>query len=374
MLEQRIITSDKNYKELNDYLHENQVRRIFLVCGSSITFLRIGKYFDSLEMNTGIKVIYFTNFKPNPCLESVIEGISLFHQENCDMIIAVGGGSAMDVAKCVKLYSNMDHNISYFKQVVMPNDIKLLAVPTTAGSGSEATQYAVIYFNGEKQSISDYSIIPSAVLMDPTVLETLPLYQKKSTMMDAFCHALESFWSVNSTEQSKDYSKEAIRLILENKNSYFKNHDAGNANMLYAANIAGKAINITQTTAGHAMSYKLTSLYGIAHGHAVALCVARLWPYMLEHMDKSVDPRGTNYLCTVFSEIAEAMGSTSPEDAVQIYQKILDNMEFVNPTIISEKEYELLRTSVNPVRLKNNPVELDIEVIDSLFHQILGGY
>ena len=118
--------------------------------------------------------------------------------------------------------------------------------------------------------------------MDASALKTLPIYQKKSTMMDALCHSIESYWSVNSTEESNKYSKQAIQTILENKDAYLANKDLGNANMLKAAYLAGKAINITQTTAGHAMSYKLTSLYGIAHGHAVAICISKLWEYMLE--------------------------------------------------------------------------------------------
>lgn len=104
-------------------------------------------------------------------------------------------------------------------------------------------------------------------------------------MLDALCHSMESFWSVNSTEESKQYSREAIQLMMKYKNAYLANEAIGNTAMLKAANIAGKAINITQTTAGHAMCYKLTSLYGIAHGHAAALCNAALWPYMAQHME-----------------------------------------------------------------------------------------
>ena len=87
----------------------------------------------------------------------------------------------------------MDSSRNYLEQPIVPNDVKLLAIPTTAGTGSEATRYAVIYYNGVKQSVADESCIPSAVLMDSSVLKTLPLYQKKSTMLDALCHALAAF-------------------------------------------------------------------------------------------------------------------------------------------------------------------------------------
>lgn len=99
-------------------------------------------------------------------------------RRSCDLIIAVGGGSAMDVAKCIKLYAYMDPGINYLEQKIVPNDIPLLAVPTTAGTGSEATRYAVVYYKGEKQSVCDESCIPSAVLMDASVLKTRPLSEK----------------------------------------------------------------------------------------------------------------------------------------------------------------------------------------------------
>ena len=106
--------------------------------------------------------------------------------------------------------------------------------------------------------------------MEPELLESLPMYQRKATMLDAFCHAAESFWSVNSTEDSQEDAAEAIRLVLKYADSYLANEKDGNAQMLLAANIAGKAINVTQTTAGHAMAYKITTLYGLSHGHAVS--------------------------------------------------------------------------------------------------------
>lgn len=250
------------------------------------------------------------------------------------------------------------------------NDIKLLAMPTTAGTGSEATRYAVIYYGGEKQSVSHESCIPSTVLMDSTALKTLPDYQKKSTMMDALCHAVESFWSVNSTDQSKEYSAKAIRLILENKDAYLRNDDEGLSKMLQAANLAGKAINITQTTAGHAMCYKLTSLYGIAHGHAAALCVAGLCPYMLAHTKQCIDARGEAYLNSVFSDIAKAFNCVDTWKAAEKYQKLVESLSFTIPAATAE-EFETLADSVNPIRLKNNPVGLDHAAIDAIYHQIL---
>ncbi|MCM1327793.1 MAG: phosphonoacetaldehyde reductase, partial [Lachnoclostridium sp.] len=282
----------------------------------------------------------------------------------------VGGGSAMDVAKCIKLFSNMKQEQNYLEQPVIPNGIEFLAVPTTAGTGSEATRFAVIYYNGEKQSVADDSCMPSAVLMDPAALETLPEYQKKATMMDALCHATESFWSIHANGESRRYSAEAIKLVFENYKGYLSNVKTGNAGMLKAANMAGKAINITQTTAGHAMCYKITSLFGVSHGHAAALCVSKLFPFMVRNTDKCVDPRGRGHLEDTFAELAEAYGCSDALSASEKFNGLLDELHLETPTA-SEKDYEVLKNSVNPERLKNNPVGLDVRTMDVLYHEIL---
>lgn len=371
MSQQKIIYAGKNFEELDKYIDGSRAKSIFLVCDSSLPFLRISAYFDELEKKESPKLTRFDDFKPNPLYDSVAEGVELFHKNNCDLIIAVGGGSAIDVAKCIKLYSNMNSDENYLKQKIVPNDLPLLAMPTTAGTGSESTRYAVIYFNGAKQSVSDDSCIPSTVLFDPTALTSLPLYQKKSTMMDALCHSIESCWSVNSNDESKAYSKEAIKLILENKDRYLENpDDEVNSNMFLAANLAGKAINITQTTAGHAMSYKITSLYGISHGHAVAVCLPVVFDYMIDHIVKCSDPRGKEYLEKTFNQIAEFMGTSSPKEAVAKFIDIKNQLGLDAPKLQNENELEVLSKSVNPVRLKNNPVTLDEETLKRLYIKI----
>ena len=365
-----ILEAGQDYAVLDGFFHDSAVKHFLLVCDSSFPFLAIHHYFDGLTARTGVAATLFNDFQPNPLYESVVKGVELFRSCGAEMIVAVGGGSAIDVAKCIKLYSNMSSGQCYLDQPIVPNDIPLLAVPTTAGTGSEATRFAVIYHNDAKQSVTHPSIIPTAVLMDPSTLTTLPRSQKCSTLLDALCHAIESFWSVNATRQSHDFSHQAISTIMTHWEAYLAGDDSVNALMLQAAHTAGKAINITQTTAGHAMCYKLTSLYGIAHGHAAALCVSRLWPWMLEHADRCVDARGETYLRSVFSLIADAMGCQSPMQAVEKFHSVVNAMGFT-PCLPKAGDFEVLAHSVNPVRLKNNPVALDAAAIDNLYHQIL---
>lgn len=373
-MEQKIITPGENYKEFDDWVREAGCKKILIVCGGSIFYMdAFNTHLEDIE-KTGVEMIGFRDFQPNPLYENVRAGVKLFREENCDAIIAVGGGSAMDVAKCIKLYSNLPgdgENGSWLNAEYIENSIPFLAMPTTAGTGSEATRYAVIYYDGKKQSVTSESFIPDTVLMDPNTLITLPPYQKKATMCDALCHAIESFWSVNSTEESKEYSKAAIQGVMEHMDGYLNNTEEGRAGMLRAANTAGKAINITQTTAGHAMCYKITSLFGCAHGHAAILCDRVLFPWMIHNTDKYIGPRGEEYLKNILDEIGRAMGCRNGTEGVEKLRSIFDTLELEVPTATAE-QYEELKTSVNPVRLKNHPIALDVETIEKLYHEILG--
>ncbi len=373
MTGQTILRASGTYKELDDYLNGNGIRSFLLVCGGSIRDLKINACFKQLKERTGIRFATFSHFQPNPLYESVQEGIRVFRESGCRHIIAVGGGSAIDVAKCIKLYSSMQgdgRNGSFLHQKIVPNDVKLIAVPTTAGSGSEATRYAVIYYGGEKQTVMHDSILPDMVLLDSSTLNTLPLYHKKSAMLDALCHSIESYWSANSTVQSRKYSAEAVRLILAHMDGCLANREAANGYMLEAAHIAGKAINIAQTAAGHAMSYKLTGLYGIAHGHAAALCVRALWPWMLKNKDRCTDPRGAGYLDGMFLELAECFGSTQVAGGAEKFGHILDNLELPEPEAERE-DYKILSRSVNQTRLKNSPVKMREEDLAYVYRKIL---
>lgn len=363
-----IITAENNYKALDDWLTGK--RKILLVCDSSIRFL---KHFTQKLDKITVPMVRFSDFQSNPLYESVVEGVELFRNEQCDSIMAIGGGSAIDVAKCIKLYSNHPGtgiNGVWLTETSVPNSIPFLAMPTTAGTGSEATRYAVIYYDGKKQSITDDSCIPETVLMDPDALKTLPCYQRKATMCDALCHAIESFWSVNSTGESIACSQTAIRAVLDNMAGYLANTDEGNAGMLMAAHIAGKAINITQTTAGHAMCYKLTGLFQIAHGHAAVLCDRVLFRWMIDNTDKCIDPRGKEYLKKTLDSIGQAMGCEDARTGAEKLAAVFDMLELAVPEATAEQFDELVR-SVNPVRLKNHPIGLDTVTIGSLYRDIL---
>lgn len=350
--------------------------KVFLVCDSSFPFLNIK---EDIE-NMGIPHVMFSDFTPNPLYEQVCKGIDLFHITRCNCILAVGGGSAIDVAKCIKLaVLAKEGNDAIIPPLVNTrvecdgSELPFIAIPTTAGTGSESTHNAVMYYEGAKQTVTNDGVLPDIAILEPKVLKTLPLYQKKCTMLDALCQGIESWWSVNSTEESYEYSRKTIELIMANWRKYiFENDDEAAANIMLGANYGGKAINITATTAAHAMSYKITSLYKLPHGHAVAICLPEIWDYMLGHMDKCKDDRGSDYLATIFASIAQTMGCSTPSEAIAKFRKMLVDMDIQDPVSDNRaSDISILTSSVNPVRLKNNPVELDEETIHTLYKRIV---
>jgi len=308
-----------------------QDKKPFLVCDGA---------FDYLNIDLPGEFIRFSDFTSNPLYEDARAGARFLRKNKCDFIVAIGGGSSIDTAKGIKYYNHVD--------------LPIMAIPTTSGTGSEATHFAVIYKDGEKQSIADKRLLPDYVVLQPDTLKTLPLYQKKCTMMDALCQAIESWWSKRATSESIKYSRKAIKLILGSMDSYLANEHEGNKNMLTASNLAGKAINITTTTAPHAMSYKLTSLYGLPHGHAAALCLPKVWRHMKD-----------------FEGIASALGKNSSEEGILFFEELLQKLEMFPPENASENDLDILTDSVNTQRLYNNPVRLDRDIIKDLYKEIL---
>lgn len=317
------------YDELRKYLGESG--KILFVHGKSLSqFHELDEFHD--------RVIHFSGYTPNPTLEEAKNASDI----DCRYILAVGGGSAIDVAK----YAKLNHPAA-----------KLIAIPTTAGSGSEATRFAVIYQDGRKLSITDDNIIPDAVLFDPALLRTLPEYHRKASALDAFSHALESFWSVNANDESREYSREALTAIARILEHYPESYDT--EGMQRSAYIAGKAINLSQTTAGHAMCYRITGLFGTAHGHSAAMCNRILFRWLVENTELEA-----------LKDIAGAMGCDTPEEASRKFGEIFSHLG-LNIPHATEQELDELTKSVNPERLKNFPAVLDEATIRKLYRQIL---
>jgi len=336
----------KGIENLYYLLKEKKTPQFLLVCDSSFPFLTVK---DRIT-NIGIPHITFNDFSSNPLHSDARKGLKILIDNKIKTIVAIGGGSSIDVAKCIKLDSNME-------------DIEIIAIPTTAGTGSESTKFIVVYEDNKKQSLGKDSVIPDYVIIEPAVLKTLPLYQKKCTIMDALCQSIESYWSINANDVSKSISLKAMKKIKDNMDKYIlENDESIYRDILEAANLSGQAINITQTTAPHAMSYKITSLYNFPHGHAVAVCLPYVWDKMLNYKKMN----------DIFDSISKVLGYDNPAETINWFKNKLYEYELYYPVSDRyEEDINILTESVNQIRLKNNPVQFNKKELEELYREII---
>ena len=160
-------------------------------------------------------------------------------------------------------------------------------------------------------------------------------------------------------------------MILKYGEGYLKNQDLDNSQILIASNLSGKAINITQTTAGHALCYKLTSMFGLSHGHAAAICVLEVWKYMSKNLNNCIDIRGQDYLKNILVEIAKIMSCQGIAESLNFFEQILKNLELEFKIYPDDSKMKELVSSVNTERLKNTPVYLSKKDIYNIYSNIL---
>jgi len=347
-------------------MSERGLSKVLLVCGKKMGRTDIGR----LLIKEPLICAVYSDFEPNPVYGHVLQALKVFEENKCVAILALGGGSAIDIAKCVKAFYGMNPSVNFLKQNILPNEIPLVAVPTTAGTGSEATSFAVIYYKNRKYSVADPSLVPELVLMDASLLKTLPVYQKKVTMLDAFCHCVEAYWSKNATAKSRRYAAEGLCCILGNYRMYLDGGESAAENMLLASHAAGKAINISKTTAAHAMCYQMTKLYELPHGHAAALCLAAVWKYtcQLARMQENGD------VLKNLEGLAKCLGCETIEGSMRCYLDLLQELGIRFDAACSREDVSILAASVNAERLKNHPVLFEQEKIKEMYTEIVGGH
>lgn len=325
---QDVYTGYNSTNHINNIIKE--AKKPFVVCGS----LK-----EEAKKLFGANAICFSDYTPNPDVKEVAAGAEKFKNENCDFIISIGGGSAIDTAKGIKKD--------------MPT-IKHLTIPTTAGTGSESTQFSVLYENGEKLSIDQPNLMPEYVILEPKYLNSLLEYHKKSALLDALCQAIESLWAVNSTPQSKTYALSAMQLIYANAEDYINGNKSSALRIFHAANLAGKAISISKTTAAHAMSYKLSTLFGLAHGHAVALCLVPVWGHLID-----------------INTLLDCLTQKDYDDFIDLFRILNIECDCIGKI---HEQAEFLASSVNTERLGNHPVRLSCSDLEKLYISLANPY
>ena len=342
--------------ELSNVLSPCLGKNIFLVTGKK-SYEACGANEDIDVLLSGYKVISFNAYSPNPTYDEALEGATIYAENNCDFIIAVGGGSAMDVAKTINVlqaHKGSEYGVVTGKIKVCNTLAPMCVVPTTAGTGSEATHFAVIYVDGKKYSLADQTIMPDYVVLDASYSAGLSPYITACTGFDALAQAIESFWAKGATKESRGFATKAIKLLVDAIELAVNISEiSAREKMLLGANLAGKAINISKTTAPHALSYAITTKAGLPHGFAVALTLGNFF------LINGRYDAGNEKMAKLYTLI----GVRTPEEACRWWYGLMAKCglkpDMALYGIDNPEAIAALIGAVNIERLDNHPFSLD---------------
>ena len=311
-----------------------------------------------------------------PTVEDVARGREVLLAAAPDLIVAVGGGAVLDLAKAIRARYTLGQDASGPRIRLADEatvDIPLVAIPTTAGTGAETTQFAVLYVDGIKHSIDHPRLRPDVAIIDPALTMSVGPRATAASGMDALAQGIESIWSVASTAHSRRYAAGAVRLALGClERSVIGGERAAREGMSLAAHLSGRAINETRTTACHAASYPMTARHGIPHGHAVALTLPAMLEFNAGVTAADVnDPGGVEAVRDKVGLVLRLLGVDDPSAG---RRRLLDLMRALSlETTLAELGIHDLEPIVaegfNPERAGNNPRRLTPEVL----HAMLAG-
>lgn len=279
-------------RKLPNIIKQNGINKVLLVTDEGLIKISLHKSLIEEMDKVGLKYEIFSNIQPNPTDENVEEGFHIYKEENCEAIIAFGGGSPMDCGKAIAAKNAHPNKSVKQLQGILKVHKKICpfyAVPTTAGTGSETTVAAVITEakTHHKAPINDPAILPRLAVLDPELTKGLPPFITATTGVDALCHAVEAYTnSTYNTKEENERAKKAVKLIYENL--YIAYTDPNNmiarGNMQLAAFNAGRAFTRGCVGYVHAIGHTLSGLYNIPHGEAMSIIL----PYVLRQYGEAV--------------------------------------------------------------------------------------
>ena len=324
--EPKILDSVLNIKEV---LQEKSITNVLIVTDKGIRDLNLTQNLEKDLKENNINYFIYDETIPNPTVENIESAYSLYKEKECQAIIAFGGGSVMDCAKMVgarvvkpkKSVGKMSGLLKIRKQLPL-----LIAIPTTAGTGSETTITAVITDTNTKRkyTINDFSLIPHFAVLDETLTLGLPKHLTSTTGMDALTHAIEAFIGNSTTKDTRHNALEATRLIFQNIQKAYD--DGSNArarkHLLKASYLAGLAFTKSYVGYVHAIAHTLGGEYHTPHGLANAVIL----PYVLSHYGKAIHTKLKEI--AVYCEIAHSYDSESMASS-KLINKILELNEYM---------------------------------------------
>lgn len=324
-----------------------------------------------MKENEGLLVCMYSDISPNPETTEVDACAQIMRDNKVQFTVALGGGSSMDCAKAASTVCFTEDSIEKYHMtgVVLPKEhLPIIAVPTTAGTGSEVTCVSVLsnHAQGKKGPINNDNFYPAIALIDPELTYTLPKYQTASCGIDVLCHALEGFWSKGHQPICDALALHACRLVFTYlRRAYEDGSDKEAREKLAEASvIAGMAFTLPKTTSSHACSFPLTNFYHIPHGEACGLT--------LDYFAR-VNAKDTGVEGQRINEFARQLGFKDMLEMADEIQKLKKDLHLRTDLkefkLTDEQVEELVQTSHHPNML-NNPVEITDEILRDMYQSM----
>ena len=332
-------------------------------------FFRSGLAEKIIRESEGMIVASFGEISPNPDVTEVDACADVIRRENIGFVLALGGGSPMDCAKAAASVALTEDSIRKYHGtgVALPEaHLPLIAIPTTAGTGSEVTCVSVLsdHANGKKAPIVSEGFYPAAAIIDPELTYTMPPQVTAGTGIDVLSHAIEGYWSKGHQPICDTLAIHAARLVFEYLFRAYENpqDEEAREKMCEASVIAGLAFTLPKTTSSHACSFPLTNIYRIPHGEACGLT--------LDHFIR-INAHGEGGERVEY--LAHRLGFTDADalaDAVlELKHKMGLRCDLHDLNLSDEQIAELVRISRHP-NLYNNPVEITDEMLEEMYRTL----
>ncbi len=365
-----------NISDISKTLMDNKKNNPIIITDEGIVKVGLVDKLTKKLDESGIKYTIYKDVVPNPTSDLIYKGLEIFHQFDCDSIIAFGGGSAMDTAKAIgalvarpkKSLAQLAGILKVRKKIPM-----LIAIPTTCGTGSETTLAAVVTDSKtrHKYAINDFPLIPSYAVLDYNCIIGLPDFLIATTGMDALTHAIEAYIGRSTTKSTRRDALEAIDTIFKNiTNAYHHDHKALQ-NMLIASHKAGRAFSKSYVGYVHAIAHSLGGKYNIAHGLANSIIL----PYVLDEYGSKIYKKLSKI--AIYTKLGNKLLSKE-ENALLVINKIKDLLNELNikKNISEIQEEDVDEMAMYALKEANPlypvPVLFDKKRIVKLYHKIKG--
>ncbi|MFD1415071.1 1-propanol dehydrogenase PduQ [Oceanobacillus jeddahense] len=362
-------------KNALDYLKTIHEQRIFIVLDP---FLQETKILEKIEdyLSTGNNTWQlFADVVPDPPIENVTAGVEAMRDFEPDFVITIGGGSAMDAAKAIK---------DIAKKVYAMEELPLLAIPTTSGTGSEVTSYSVItdQNKGVKYPLTADSLIPETTILDVELVKTVPKSIVADTGMDALTHAVEAYAAKNANDFSDAMAEKAIRLLFDYLPKSYQNEqdDEAKEKVHHASTLAGFAFNTAGLGINHSIAHASGARFHIPHGRLNAILLPSVIAFNAgvhqndnQHLTPAADRYATLARLLNLPATNQASGVRSFIKEVEKLRKKLDipaNLKAYQLEYNDEIEKEIVEASLNDSCTSMNPVEPTYQDIAAILKKI----